>query len=64
MDPTSGSAAMLELSRALIHLKNSKGWKPKRSILFLSWGAEEYGLIGSTEWVEVSINSAFKLKNI
>lgn len=28
-------------------------WKPRRSIMFCSWGAEEYGLIGSTEWVEV-----------
>lgn len=30
-----------------------KGWKPRRSIVFLSWGAEEYGLVGSTEWAEV-----------
>jgi hypothetical protein len=44
---------MLEVSRALSDLKRNKGWRPKRSILFLSWGAEEYGLIGSTEWVEV-----------
>ena len=29
-----------------------EGWKPKRSILFCSWDAEEEGLIGSTEWVE------------
>ncbi|WAR19806.1 GCP2-like protein [Mya arenaria] len=27
-------------------------WRPRRSIMFCSWGAEEYGLIGSTEWVE------------
>lgn len=30
------------------------GWKPRRTIIFCSWGAEEYGLIGSTEWTEVS----------
>ena len=53
LDPTSGTAVMLEISRVLMHLKMSKGWKPKRSILFCSWGAEEYGLIGSVEWVEV-----------
>ncbi len=29
-----------------------EGWKPKRTILFCSWDAEEEGLIGSTEWVE------------
>jgi len=28
------------------------GWKPKRTIVFGSWDAEEYGLMGSTEWVE------------
>lgn len=28
------------------------GWRPKRTILFASWGSEEYGLIGTQEWVE------------
>lgn len=28
------------------------GWKPRRTIIFASWDAEEYGLVGSTEWVE------------
>ena len=28
------------------------GWRPKRTIVFCSWDAEEEGLIGSTEWVE------------
>lgn len=28
------------------------GWRPARTILFASWDAEEYGLVGSTEWVE------------
>lgn len=31
------------------------GWKPRRSIVFCSWDAEEHGLMGSTEWVEVSL---------
>lgn len=62
IDPTSGTAAILEVSRVLANLKLKSNWKPKRSILFLSWGAEEYGLIGSTEWVEefnkkLSVNS-------
>jgi N-acetylated-alpha-linked acidic dipeptidase len=51
VDPNSGTASMLEAVHgvgALIH----DGWKPKRSILFCSWDAEEEGLIGSTEWVE------------
>lgn len=29
-----------------------QGWKPLRTIVFASWDGEEYGLIGSTEWVE------------
>ena len=29
------------------------GWRPRRSIVLCSWGGEEYGLLGSTEWVEV-----------
>lgn len=29
-------------------------WRPRRSIVFVSWGAEEFGLIGSTEFTEVS----------
>ncbi|GKF02628.1 probable glutamate carboxypeptidase LAMP1 isoform X2, partial [Tanacetum coccineum] len=29
-----------------------QGWKPRRSIIFCNWDAEEYGLVGSTEWVE------------
>jgi N-acetylated-alpha-linked acidic dipeptidase len=51
VDPCSGTAAMLESVRgvgALLRL----GWRPKRTIVFASWDAEEEGLIGSTEWVE------------
>ena len=31
----------------------SEEWRPRRSIIFGSWGAEEFGLIGSTEYAEV-----------
>ncbi|MCJ1415434.1 hypothetical protein MMC32_001766 [Xylographa parallela] len=51
VDPNSGSVAMNELIRSFgVALK--KGWKPLRTIVFASWDGEEYGLIGSTEWVE------------
>ena len=46
IDPTSGTASMLEISRVLSDMKLNKGWKPKRSLIFCSWGAEEFGLIG------------------
>jgi len=51
VDPNSGTASMLEAARALGQLTRG-GWKPKRTIVFCEWDAEEFGLIGSTEWVE------------
>ncbi len=51
VDPNSGTTAMLEVGRALGELVRA-GWKPRRTIVLCSWDAEEYGLIGSTEWVE------------
>ncbi len=51
VDPSSGTAAMLEAVHGLGTLLH-QGWKPKRTIYVCSWDAEEEGLIGSTEWVE------------
>jgi len=51
VDPNSGTAAMLETVHGIGELLKS-GWKPKRTIVFGSWDAEEQGLIGSTEWGE------------
>jgi N-acetylated-alpha-linked acidic dipeptidase len=51
VDPSSGTAAMLEAVHGLGALLR-QGWRPKRTIVFASWDAEEEGLIGSTEWVE------------
>jgi N-acetylated-alpha-linked acidic dipeptidase len=51
VDPNSGTASMLEAVHGVGALLK-EGWKPKRSIVFCSWDAEEEGLIGSTEWVE------------
>jgi N-acetylated-alpha-linked acidic dipeptidase len=51
VDPNSGTAVMLEAVHGIgVLLKD--GWRPKRTIVFCSWDAEEEGLIGSTEWVE------------
>ena len=50
-DPISGSSAEMEEARALGELSKS-GWKPRRTIIYCTWDAEEPGLIGSTEWVE------------
>jgi N-acetylated-alpha-linked acidic dipeptidase len=50
-DPLSGAAALLETARALGTMRKN-GWTPKRSIKFALWDGEEFGLVGSTEWVE------------
>jgi N-acetylated-alpha-linked acidic dipeptidase len=51
VDPSSGTAAMLESVHGIGALL-AQGWRPKRTIVFCSWDGEEQGLIGSTEWVE------------
>ncbi|XP_050269491.1 probable glutamate carboxypeptidase LAMP1 isoform X2 [Quercus robur] len=51
VDPNSGTAALLEVAERLGKLQK-KGWKPRRTIVLCNWDAEEYGLVGSTEWVE------------
>lgn len=51
VDPNSGTSAMLEVGRGFGELLK-QGWKPRRTIILCSWDAEEYGLIGSTEWAE------------
>ncbi|HEX3941659.1 MAG TPA: M28 family metallopeptidase [Acidobacteriaceae bacterium] len=51
VDPGSGTVALLEAVRGVGTLL-SHGWKPKRTMIFLSWDGEEQGLIGSTEWAE------------
>ena len=50
-DPISGIIAELEEARALGALYR-QGWRPKRTIIYAAWDAEEPGLIGSTEWAE------------
>ena len=50
-DPTSGNVALMETARGLAELVKT-GWKPKRTIVIASWDGEEWGLLGSTEWVE------------
>lgn len=50
-DPISGMAALLEEAYAVGELMKT-GWRPKRTMVFCGWDAEEPGLLGSTEWVE------------
>lgn len=50
-DPNSGTAMLLTLAEALGTLADA-GCRPARSIKIAHWDAEEYGILGSTEWVE------------
>lgn len=50
-DPASGASVLLESARSLSVLLQA-GWRPKRTIVLALWDGEEFGLIGSTEWVE------------
>ncbi|XP_027351962.1 probable glutamate carboxypeptidase AMP1 isoform X1 [Abrus precatorius] len=54
VDPSSGTAALLDIARRYSVLLGS-GWKPRRTIILCSWDAEEFGMIGSTEWVEQNL---------
>ncbi|HEX4470199.1 MAG TPA: M28 family metallopeptidase [Gemmatimonadaceae bacterium] len=50
-DNVSGTVSVLEAARAVAEqVKN--GMRPKRTIVFATWDAEEWGLIGSVEYVE------------
>ena len=51
VDPSSGTASMMELTRALGGLAK-QGMRPRRTIVICSWDGEEVGLTGSTEWGE------------
>jgi N-acetylated-alpha-linked acidic dipeptidase len=51
VDPSSGTASLMEVTRALGELLKS-GTRPRRTLVFCSWDGEEVGLTGSTEWGE------------
>jgi N-acetylated-alpha-linked acidic dipeptidase len=50
-DDVSGTVSILEAARAIAEEARA-GRRPKRTIIFATWDAEEWGLIGSTEYVE------------
>src|SRR5438093_411590 len=49
VDPSSGTASMMELTRALGELKQ-RGIRPRRTMVVCSWDGEEYALMGSAAW--------------
>jgi N-acetylated-alpha-linked acidic dipeptidase len=53
-DPTCGTICVLEAARVFSEMAEA-GHRPARTIKFCAWGAEEFGIIGSAEWVEANI---------
>ena len=50
-DNVSGTVSVLEAARVVAEQLRA-GNRPKRTIVFATWDAEEWGLVGSTEYVE------------
>ena len=50
-DPLSANVALLAEAKAIGGLLKT-GWRPRRTLVYASWDAEEPGLLGSTEWAE------------
>ncbi|KFO33110.1 Transferrin receptor protein 1 [Fukomys damarensis] len=52
-----GTALLLELARTVSDMVLKGGFKPHRSIIFVSWSAGDFGAVGATEWLEGYITS-------
>ena len=50
-DNVGGTAAVIEAARAWGRAA-AGGSRPRRTLIFATWDAEEWGLVGSAEWVE------------
>ncbi|KAH9674171.1 putative glutamate carboxypeptidase AMP1 [Citrus sinensis] len=48
IDPNSGTAALLDIARRYALLMRL-GWSPRRTIIFCSWDAEEFGMVGNNQ---------------
>ncbi|NXJ02550.1 TFR1 protein, partial [Psophia crepitans] len=47
-----GTAILLELAHVISDMVKNDGYKPRRSIIFASWSAGDFGAVGATEWLE------------
>ncbi|KAM9713192.1 transferrin receptor 1b [Menidia menidia] len=52
-----GTAVLLELAKAVHQMVEQDGFRPRRSLVFASWSAGEYGSVGATEWLEAHMAS-------
>ncbi|XP_056599785.1 transferrin receptor 1a [Triplophysa dalaica] len=54
---TVGTSLLVELAKTITNMIKNDGLRPKRSIVFASWSAGEYGHVGATEWLEGYLTS-------
>ncbi|XP_061821109.1 transferrin receptor 1b isoform X2 [Nerophis lumbriciformis] len=55
-----GSSVLLELANAISEMVTKDGFRPRRSLVFASWSAGEYGSVGATEFLEDYLSSLDK----
>ncbi|XP_054621459.1 transferrin receptor protein 1-like [Dunckerocampus dactyliophorus] len=55
-----GSSVLLELAKAISEMVKKGGFRPRRSLVFASWSAGEYGSVGATEFLEGYLSSLDK----
>ena len=60
IDPSSGTSVMVHIATAIIETMRSYGWRPRRTLVFVSFSGSEFGHIGAQEWLEEHLP---KLKN-
>lgn len=58
-----GSSVLLEVARVITQMVKEDQYKPRRSIVFASWSAGDFGAVGATEWLEGYL-STLHLKTI
>jgi len=57
VDPSSGTAAVLEVATVLAALAD-RGWAPSRPVVFAFFDGEEFGMLGSTRFLETRLTGA------
>ncbi|XP_042366138.1 transferrin receptor 1b [Plectropomus leopardus] len=57
---TVGTSILVELAKAVHEMVEKDGFRPRRSLVFASWSAGEYGSVGATEWLEGYMSSIDK----
>ncbi|XP_029002937.1 transferrin receptor 1b [Betta splendens] len=55
-----GTSVLMELAKAVHEMVENDGFRPRRSLVFASWSAGDFGSVGATEWLEAYMSSIDK----